>query len=91
MLEVLQRHRIAPLIAPFFLDNLGRMFAVAERVTIAERLAECRDPKDNKFLELAVNGRADAIISGDADLLQLDVFRGIPIITPAAFGLAQVP
>ena len=30
--------------------------------------AACRDPKDDKFLELAVNGRADVIVSGDADL-----------------------
>ena len=55
--------------------DLRRMFAAEERVTIVERITECRDPKDNKFLELAVNGRADAIISGDADLLELDVFR----------------
>jgi predicted nucleic acid-binding protein len=49
----------------------------------------CRDPKGDKFLELAVNGRADLIVSGDADLLVLDTFRGIPIITPAAFGHTQ--
>ena len=52
-------------------------------VTIVERIAACRDPTDDKFLELAVNGRADLIVSGDADLLVLDTFRGIPIITPA--------
>jgi uncharacterized protein len=40
-------------------------------------------------LELAVNGQADAIVSGDDDLLVLDTFRGIPIISAAAFGHAQ--
>lgn len=40
---------------------------------------------DDKFLELAVNGHADLIVSGDADLLALGPFRGIPIITPATF------
>jgi uncharacterized protein len=40
---------------------------------------------DHKFLNLAVNGRADLIVSGDADLLALDPFRGIPIVTPALF------
>jgi putative PIN family toxin of toxin-antitoxin system len=65
------------------------LFARAELVTIAERVTVCRDPKDDKFLELAINGRADAIISGDADLLTLDMFRGIPIITPSAFVHAQ--
>ena len=34
---------------------------------------------------LAVNGRAGAIITGDADLLALNPFRGIPIVTPAEF------
>jgi uncharacterized protein len=89
VMEVLQRPRIAPKIAPFFLENLRRVFAAAELVTITERVAGCRDPDDDKFLELAVNGHADAIISGDADLLVLDTFRGIPIITPAAFTHTQ--
>jgi predicted nucleic acid-binding protein len=54
-------------------------------VTIAERIAACRDPTDDKFLELAANGRADLIVSGDADLLALAPFRGIPIVVPAVF------
>ena len=41
----------------------------------------CRDPKDNKFLELAVSGKADFIITGDQDLLVLNPFRNIEIIT----------
>jgi uncharacterized protein len=45
----------------------------------------CRDPKDNKFLDLAVEINADALISGDKDLLVLHPFQGIPIITPADF------
>ena len=48
-------------------------------------IAESPDPTDDKFLELAVNGRADLIVGGDADLLALDPFRGIPIVTPAGF------
>lgn len=73
-----------------FFDQLRGMLAAAELVTIAEHVAACRDPDDDKFLELAVNGNADAIISGDADLLSLDTFRGIPIITAAAFARARV-
>ena len=42
----------------------------------------CRDPRD---LEVAVNGRADLIITGDHDLLELDPFMGIPILSPAAY------
>ena len=81
----MERPYFAPKVAPFFLDNLRRMFAVAEPVTITERIRACRDARDDKFLELAVNGRADVIVSGDADLLALDAFRGIPIVTPGAF------
>jgi len=54
-------------------------------VLISETIAACRDPADDKFLALAVNGRADVIITGDADLLDLHNCRGIPIITLAAF------
>jgi uncharacterized protein len=90
LLAVLQRPRIAPKIEPGFFDRLRRMLAAADLVTIAEHVAACRDPDDDKFLELAVNGKADVIISGDADLLTLDTFRGIPIITAAAFARARV-
>jgi predicted nucleic acid-binding protein len=58
-------------------------------VTVVERIAACRDPTDDKFLELVVNGHADIIVTGDLDLLVLNPFRGIPIITPIAFSHAQ--
>ena len=57
----------------------------AELVSITERITACRDPTDDKFLELAVSGHADLIVSGDGDLLSLNSFRGIPIVTPAIF------
>ena len=57
----------------------------AELVTINERITVCRDPTDDKFLELAVNGRADLILTGDNVLLVLNPFRGIPIVAPATF------
>lgn len=85
LLQVIARPRIAPLIAPRFLEWLSKLLAAAETVIIVERVAACRDPKDDKFLELAVNGRADLIVSGDNDLLALNPFRGIPIVKPAAF------
>jgi putative PIN family toxin of toxin-antitoxin system len=44
-----------------------------------------RDVDDDKFLALAVTGQADAIISGDGDLLELITHEGIPILTPAQF------
>ena len=54
-------------------------------VPIVERISACRDATDDRFLELAVSGHADTIVSGDLDLLVLHPFRGIPIITPRAF------
>jgi putative PIN family toxin of toxin-antitoxin system len=56
-----------------------------EAVTPEVRITACRDPKDNKFLEVAVTGEADVIVSGDEDLLVLHPFAGIPILPPAAF------
>ena len=65
-----------------FLRLLGR---VAERVPITYIVHACRDPKDNMILELAVNGSADLIVTGDQDLLVLDTFQSIPIITPVSY------
>jgi uncharacterized protein len=61
------------------------MLDAAELVSIAESIAACRDPTDDKFLELAINGRADLIVTGDIDLLALNPFRQIPIVTAATF------
>ena len=69
---------------------LQKLMAAAELVTITERIAACRDPTDDKFLELAVNGHADLIVTGDADLLVLNPFRNIPIVTPAQFAQNSV-
>lgn len=71
------------------LEFLAALIREAELVDITEVVVECRDPQDNKFLELAVNGKATCIISGDKDLLALHPFRGIPVIAPQAF-LLQV-
>lgn len=54
-------------------------------VSILHHIEACRDPKDDKFLSLAVNGEASTIITGDQDLLALDPFRNVKILTPAAY------
>jgi putative PIN family toxin of toxin-antitoxin system len=53
-------------------------------------VAECRDAKDNKYLELALAAQAETIIASDSDLLVLMPWRGIEIITPAAY-VARFP
>ena len=65
-----------------FLQGLLRE---AKLMEIQETVRACRDPKDDKFLELAVNGGANCIVSGDDDLLVLSPFRGIDILTPTDF------
>ena len=54
-------------------------------VDVVIKINTCRDPKDNKFLELALTGKADCIITGDKDLLVLHPFHGISILTPGDF------
>lgn len=85
LFDVLARPYFLTLVSPDTRAWLRSVMAAAELVAIVERVAACRDPTDDKFLELAVNGHADLIVSGDNDLLVLDPFRGMPILTPAAF------
>ena len=64
---------------------LGVIRLRGEVVVPNRRVRLCRDPDDDKFLEVALAGKADVIVSGDDDLLVLDPFEGIPIVGPAAF------
>lgn len=57
----------------------------AEWIEVNEQIVACRDPRDDKFLELAVNGAATHIVTGESDLLELDPFRGIRILAPHDF------
>ncbi|MBQ1762724.1 MAG: putative toxin-antitoxin system toxin component, PIN family [Aquincola sp.] len=65
-----------------FIALLG---GVCRRVAITHRVQACRDPRDDKFLHVALNGEAEAIVTGDADLLALHPFHGVQILSPAAF------
>jgi uncharacterized protein len=65
-----------------FLDEL---LGLVEFVEITVQIDECRDPKDNKYLELAISGNADSVVTGDEDLLVLHPFRQIPIVSIQTF------
>jgi putative PIN family toxin of toxin-antitoxin system len=65
-----------------FLQRLGY---IAEFVPIIQLVRECRDPKDDKFLAVALNGRADVIVTGDADLLALHPWRDVAVLSPAEY------
>ena len=67
------------------IEFLNSFFRRAVLFEPTERIQACRDPKDNMILELAVAGQADYIITGDKDLLALNPFRRIQVLTPAEF------
>ena len=54
-------------------------------VELTEKIQVCRDSKDDQILELAISGSAKFIITGDQDLLVLNPFRDVQIITPETF------
>ena len=84
--EVLCRSKFNKYISePARLEFFDALVHSLEIIPVSERIVDCRDPKDNKFLELAVNGGASHLISGDADLLVLHPFQEIVIVTPADF------
>ncbi|BAQ60912.1 hypothetical protein GM3708_1318 [Geminocystis sp. NIES-3708] len=64
---------------------LTKFMKTAEKVVITKRFNACLDSKDNCFLDLAVSGKANFLISGDDDLLVLNPFENIPIITANVF------
>jgi putative PIN family toxin of toxin-antitoxin system len=84
--EVLQREKFERYVTAAEREEF--LVAFVERALFMEPTEEvraCRDARDDKFLELAVSGRAVYIISGDADLLVLHPFRDIAIMTAAEF------
>jgi len=64
---------------------LGKAQGATVLSSISNPIHVCRDPRDDKFLEAAVHGGADLIVTGDRDLLALDPFERIRIVTPVAF------
>jgi len=84
--EVLARPRFDRYVSPEEREEfLAALVNRAELIHVREQISVCRDPKDDKFLALAVDGRADCIVTGDSDLLELHPFRGIPIKTARQF------
>jgi len=64
---------------------LRQLASTVEFVPIVYSVRECRDPKDDKFLEVALSGKADLILTGDADLVKLHPWREIAILSPAQY------
>jgi putative PIN family toxin of toxin-antitoxin system len=86
LVEVLRRPRFNRYLTSEERDRF--LAALIREATICEptdRILACRYPKDDKWLELAIVGAVECLITGNADLLALGGFRGVTIVTPAMF------
>lgn len=86
LIEVLARSKfdkyVSKMARQLFLEEFQ---SLSTKIEITTRVKICRDPKDDMYLELALSGKADFIITGDPDLLVLHPFKNIPVITPRVF------
>jgi putative PIN family toxin of toxin-antitoxin system len=86
LVEVMSRARFDRYVEAGIRKQLVAAYMSAcETVQITSSIRACRDRRDDKFLEVAVDGRADVIVTGDLDLLALNPFRGIAILSPTAY------
>jgi len=91
LIDVLSRDRLRQYFAPEDLKELLDLIDIQGRIVeTTETIQECRDPKDNIVLECAVAGEADYIITADEDLLVLNPFREIKIVSPHEFMQALI-
>lgn len=92
---VLMRPKLDRYVSPRTREGLLRTWRKAAvmfpEAALREEVRDCRDPDDDKFLELALASGARAIITGDADLLVLDPWRGIRIVKVADFENIVLP
>ena len=83
---VLHRPALARFVDPALrAELLDQLLSGTEWFHPVVGVADCRDPDDNMYLELALVAQASMIVSGDQDLLVLHPWRGIPIVRPAGY------
>jgi putative PIN family toxin of toxin-antitoxin system len=86
LLSVLRRPKLSKYIDSEDIEGLSiRIKRSWFCVSIVRQVKLCRDSKDDKFLELALNGEASHLITGDTDLLILHPFQNISVINPRSF------
>jgi putative PIN family toxin of toxin-antitoxin system len=84
--EVLRRPKFARFLSlETRLEFLRRYRDAVRMILVSSPIHACRDPLDDKFLEVAVHGHADLVLTGDTDLLALDPFQHVRIVTPREF------
>ena len=84
--DVMNRPRLARFIDADRRDDVMRaLYGAGRWFEPSEPVADCRDAKDNKYLELMLASGASILVSGDEDLLTLDPWRGKRILRPADY------
>jgi putative PIN family toxin of toxin-antitoxin system len=84
--EVLRRPKFDRYVSRALRDEfLGTLPEFATDVEIVERIKACLDPRDDKFLEAAVNGQADFLVTGDRALSAMKSFRSVVIVNPSGY------
>ena len=61
---------------------LRRLLQMTTIVSVISEVTDCTDPSHNRFLALALDSESNFIVTGDADLLSLNPWRGIQIVSP---------
>jgi hypothetical protein len=90
LLDELETRLARPKFSKYMDDAQRRAFVAdlaltAVLVDVRGVVRLCRDPDDDKLLEIIVAGGADCLVTGDQDLLVLNPFQSVPILTPAGF------
>jgi len=86
LVGVLNRPHLAPKITSVRRDFvLGIVYRIANWIEPTVRVEDCRDAKDDKYLELALAANAGTIVSSDNDLLVLNPWRGVRIPLPSEY------
>ncbi len=84
--EVLNRSKFSNLITKAEVDELIFLLRFYSEIIVSEQdIKDCRDPKDNMILEIAIYGNADFIITGDKDLLVLNPYKRCHVVTLSEF------
>ncbi len=78
----------------FDAESVGLIYELfeneGEKIEITSQIDTCRDLKDNFLLNLAVDGNADYLLTGDKDLLVLEIINKTKIITITDFMLNKI-
>lgn len=78
--ELISRYPMKQILLP-----LNYIIAACRLIEPKSKIYVCRDPEDDKFIECAVDARCIYIVSGDKDLLAVERFNDVQIVTVSEF------